>query len=601
MSTLRKFFGRSDDSVPDEASVVSTPTRSWNTVSTLGVGAVADIDERGAIFSRTRPVAVEIWFGSGNRWVRGTSADGARQTRVAGLPIIETRQRLGDGDVVMTAWADEAGDARGRVVVSLSNETDVSVVAAVVVRPYGLLGDGSIKTVRVSDSLVVVDRAPLVDLGRTPGDTVAAIDRDRSEPSLLDGLKLGDGEIVGHEEFEDPGGRASFAALIPLTASAAREIQIVDGREASTVAPAPLENVVSGWRSHLANAAEYELPGWPKHVPAALMSGLLGAVEDQRRPLGDEIWRVEDDALLVAALGGAGLDWAAATIAGRLLERVEEGTFDRDAWPALGAALIRIAGTESGDSTLGKHGEAVAAVVGHSLSQARTEASTPMLLRVMYAAHGAKAAADASLLSGTMRNESDGVALARHGLPVPAQSASLVADTLHRRSQQTAELIGLGMVALGSMSRPFEPIVPTRSLAGSTWRWPRDGSGDSPHARAALLIGLRAMCVTEYPGTTGAATITHESPIDLDIFPGTSKRWLGQNMSFSRVPTAAGTLSAAIRWHGPRPALLWEITNQRAPFELGCYRLDPSFRTSEPSGEALLAEPALADNDGPNP
>jgi hypothetical protein len=56
------------------------------------------------------------------------------------------------------------------------------------------------------------------------------------------------------------------------------------------------------------------------------------------------------------------------------------------------------------------------------------------------------------------------------------------------------------------------------------------------------------------------------------------------------MPTASGTLSYAIRWHGDRPALLWELEPWPGspPVRLTC-GLDPGWSTQEPTGEALLA------------
>jgi hypothetical protein len=55
-------------------------------------------------------------------------------------------------------------------------------------------------------------------------------------------------------------------------------------------------------------------------------------------------------------------------------------------------------------------------------------------------------------------------------------------------------------------------------------------------------------------------------------------------------PTAWGRVSYAVRWHGDRAALLWEVEPHAG---VGAVRLitpglDPSWSTSERRGEALL-------------
>ena len=50
-------------------------------------------------------------------------------------------------------------------------------------------------------------------------------------------------------------------------------------------------------------------------------------------------------------------------------------------------------------------------------------------------------------------------------------------------------------------------------------------------------------------------------------------------------PVSGGVLSYAVRWHGERPALLWDGppgTTVRVP------GLDPGWRSDDAAGEALL-------------
>ena len=64
----------------------------------------------------------------------------------------------------------------------------------------------------------------------------------------------------------------------------------------------------------------------------------------------------------------------------------------------------------------------------------------------------------------------------------------------------------------------------------------------------------------------------------------------GRPLEVRDAPTAIGRLSYAVRWHGDRPALLWELDPHPdvGAFELTAPGLDRSWRTTDPSGEALL-------------
>jgi hypothetical protein len=67
--------------------------------------------------------------------------------------------------------------------------------------------------------------------------------------------------------------------------------------------------------------------------------------------------------------------------------------------------------------------------------------------------------------------------------------------------------------------------------------------------------------------------------------------WLGQALEVRNAPTHAGLLSYAVRWHGDRPALLWELQrrDRSRPTQLSAPGLDQSWSTDQPAGEVLLA------------
>jgi hypothetical protein len=105
--------------------------------------------------------------------------------------------------------------------------------------------------------------------------------------------------------------------------------------------------------------------------------------------------------------------------------------------------------------------------------------------------------------------------------------------------------------------------------------WPALRAVDAEREPGRFLSALRAVFVRE----RGAR---------VDLLPGFPPDWLGQALTVSGVPLRAGTLSFAVRWHGARPALLWEAPTG---VELRTPVLDPAWSTREPAGETLLAEP----------
>lgn len=78
-----------------------------------------------------------------------------------------------------------------------------------------------------------------------------------------------------------------------------------------------------------------------------------------------------------------------------------------------------------------------------------------------------------------------------------------------------------------------------------------------------------------------------------DLFPwGIPQTWWGANFeAHGLVAGPRHTVSLAVRWHGDRPALLWETTGERGLVLTGG-AADRDWTSVETSGETLLAAPA---------
>jgi hypothetical protein len=76
---------------------------------------------------------------------------------------------------------------------------------------------------------------------------------------------------------------------------------------------------------------------------------------------------------------------------------------------------------------------------------------------------------------------------------------------------------------------------------------------------------------------------------ELHLLPSPPPEWHGANVSAHDLPTRFGRLSLAVRWHGPRPALLWELDGRDdGAVTLRAPTLDPEWSTAQRRGEALL-------------
>jgi hypothetical protein len=82
--------------------------------------------------------------------------------------------------------------------------------------------------------------------------------------------------------------------------------------------------------------------------------------------------------------------------------------------------------------------------------------------------------------------------------------------------------------------------------------------------------------------------LARERKRDVELLPGFRTEWLGQSLAVHDLPLRAGRLSFAVRWHGARPALLWDAP---AGVTLRAPALDPDWTAPGGAGETLLAEP----------
>lgn len=161
---------------------------------------------------------------------------------------------------------------------------------------------------------------------------------------------------------------------------------------------------------------------------------------------------------------------------------------------------------------------------------------------------------------------------------LPAVAAALDASGEERAATDVRAVAGRAVHQDAEAAADLYALV---AEAGPTFTWARAGSGPHPADAARFLLAVRAHLVDD-------------AGDDLVLSPLVPEPWLGQGWEVHDLPTAHGTLSFAIRWHGERPALLWEldppVTDTVVRLTCG---LDPSWSTRDAAGEALLGPVAV--------
>ena len=564
----------------------------WTLVGTVSSPEATVVDEAGMV--TLDGWSLDWWIGADDRWHLPSREAGVRQRLVDDAPVVETLVRIPGGDAVHRAYGIRSPRSVGDewVVAEVHNPTPVPFAVALVIRPMVSAGVGAVSSITVEPTgggpagatgrdqphLVRVDGRPSLLLPRRPARVAVG---NRASGDVVDLVTSGRAgiELV---EASCPDGLATMAMILPLTHTSTLRAVIpvgdVSGDSLDHPAVVPdAATVASGWEVHR-RGPRLEIPetriaqAWERaraqihlahdgeavrrdgHRSPDLDPGatevILGAFDVLDRPaeVGVVVARWAD------RMTGAGpeVDAMVLTAVARhwLLHRVDE-MLD---WmlPEVAAAVERI---DKADRR----------------GRLRTVASRRRAAEGLHLTTQLLAAAGQPDAAHEVTSLAERVA-ASLSTPEPFNAAE--------RLQVASELAAAGDPA------GHAAIVREVGDASATGAWLGPGPGGrivghDLAATGALILAVRNLLVAERPD--GLALLPHHPDA-----------WYGGGVEAHDVPTAAGEISYAIRWHGTRPALLWELSPHDAtgPVTLTIPGLDPTWSTTEVRGETLLAEVA---------
>jgi len=190
--------------------------------------------------------------------------------------------------------------------------------------------------------------------------------------------------------------------------------------------------------------------------------------------------------------------------------------------------------------------------------------------------------------------------------PLPFVGSELVDSTPRNFVEDTAASCGHDIVATALLAfaearpaprRAFERLDALVSVASPTLSWPtfmhpdlHTGTNGTGHDLVVGGMFVRALLrlLVDVPDS-GVAS---RRPAALRLAAHWPAVWLGQPVEVHDVPTRIGPVSWAVRWHGERPALLWDVVPHDPDGEAPTVTapgLDPAFAASGWRGESLLA------------
>ncbi|MGE0878103.1 MAG: hypothetical protein AB7L13_11135 [Acidimicrobiia bacterium] len=191
---------------------------------------------------------------------------------------------------------------------------------------------------------------------------------------------------------------------------------------------------------------------------------------------------------------------------------------------------------------------------------------------------------------------------------VIADRAAVVLDPLPSVREAPSEFL----LAVGERSRMGDDVTAyVEHVAEAAQRAAKIGQGYALGAAAEVMraagelraaadierIAARHKLATQYVSETPAARLAglRDSLVDdsdpwIDLAPAFPAAWYGQSVSAFDVPSRFGRVSYGVRWHGERPALLWDIEGA-GDVSVRASSLDPAWRSADRRGDALLSAP----------
>jgi len=571
---------------PSASGVKNAVGRSWTLIGNLDSDYRVAVDRRGLIAARPGSWSLDWWVRASEQWVFPSTQAGTRQRIVDGSPVIETTLRVAGGDVIHRVYMAKV-EAES-VVFEIENQTTGPVALALAIRPYDLQGGGTIKSIELDEDLVTVDGVASVYFSRNPGELV--VGREGADCAAL----LSD-KLTGSTGVTCLKGRANAAAVFPLVHGATfRGVlprQSISNKRVIDRLPSA-QQVASGWGQHAVSACRAVIPAgrFADAFDAGRQSLLLAGTGNDLNPapFGPEI-SAEDDCDTLIAIAEAGYDSMVQNV---LIGRAQHQN-------QLGS--VRLRNKDFTAETLIAMERAFALSADEALMYALSDLATD----------GARWLIAQPDTAGAIRGLEAALALL---LVLKADSAAfelnkIIDKLLDEHPQQNDEIEqpsvtieddrSLGINLLRTSKAAFNNVASAPKLAlrqletvldyaSPTWSWPtfahpklRTGTAGTGHdlrVSAWLVRTIRRMLVDDFDSEAKLLRLA-------TVWPDS---WIGHGVEVHGMPTRNGKVSWAVRWHGDRPALLWEVEDGSEDLVIMSPGLDPAFRGSGPRGEALL-------------
>lgn len=479
-------------------------------------------------------------IGAEDRWYVPDREVTVRQSLVQGSPVAMTSVRIPGGDAVQTVYGAVQGP-RELVVIDVANRGRAPIVWALTVS-----GPGA-RRATVAGATLLVDGFALITMPRPPMLLAAAETLGELEMVVTTGGASPDDAVLHHGDDRVQ----AFAFLVPVSQSTSVRAALLIGATSSVALGAPpvlaalpdVHTTAAGWRVHLDRGPN--MSAVDRQLATDLQTAVGGALLAAEPLIADPQTDVRTRAVSARAFATLGL----IAESGALLENIDE--FQKRG----GFIYDEHHGATTGD---------------------RAVTSALILDALCYHAWAGQDRVFAETL---------------------APAAAGTAEALVKASRKDLTLRPL-LASLGLLAPMFRVAGDERAAQQARDLWVRSGSPAAMPAVALPPLPSYSFGASFFPdqplrfaafARDAAAGVFSVGPNGVvDLFPGFAPDWRGTSFDVRNITAGGGRLSAAVRWHGSRPALLWEFTGA-SDIELTCSSIDPTWSAAGRSGDVLLA------------
>jgi hypothetical protein len=541
-------------------------------IGSIGLGTVVSIAHHGEIQSLDGVPILHWGIRADDRWHVARNEKAVRQGVAPDGVSIETRLRVPGGDIAhRTNVITHKGVSL--VAVEIENETPVAVALALFTSSTGI--------VESEADTLSIDGYPFIRANKP----IALFERASSEEDLLDTVGS---EKMQRENSPAPMEGEHVAIVFPLPhATTIRFVIQVDATQ--LLVPSPdelpsLEAIAKGWSVHFEQGGSIELQDsrLKNTLTTARRHLLIGSEQEPT----STYWRHGVPSYAVAIAVIALCAWGHKTAAKRLLFRaIESQTVTvfqnpdlKEISYLLWACNEYLEFTESPEDA--------------ELIKSWATEQIVHLIRAIPRWRRRRSQGFSWLYLGL---ESSSSLLQKKDEEVAARQ---IRETLSRVTQKRfifAEKDSLE-TALNDADRGSQFLLQQlnrytsdssgegtfdESLANTqaTYSFASKQRLQDPLASALFLLAVRRSFVTEPTGNTPKVA----------IFEGFSSSWFNVPIEVQNMPVHKGTIGYVIRWHGDRPALLWE-GEVSTEVTFTSPKLDADWESTESNGETLFPQ-----------